>query len=120
VKLPLELGLGLGWRDELALFIERRSDLGFIELTSENFPLELPLPEPVKLLMARGITMVPHGLSLSLGSASRPDRKRLADLAGQAQRVGAPLVSEHIAFVRAEGESELSVLIRAMLNQGIK
>jgi uncharacterized protein (UPF0276 family) len=94
----------MGWRNELALFIERRSDLGFIELTSENFPLELPLPDPVNSLIARGITMVPHGLSLSLGSASRVDRKRLANLAAQAQRVGAPLVSEHIAFVRTEGE----------------
>jgi uncharacterized protein (UPF0276 family) len=84
--------------------IERRAGLGFVELTSENFPLELPLPEPVLALRRRGVTLVPHGLGLSLGSATRPDPARIKALANQAIRTSAPLVSEHIAFVRAEGE----------------
>ncbi len=29
------LGLGVGWRPELAFFIERRSGLGFVELMAE-------------------------------------------------------------------------------------
>ena len=28
--------LGIGWRPELALFIERRSDLSFVEILAEN------------------------------------------------------------------------------------
>jgi hypothetical protein len=51
----------------------------------------------------RGLQIVPHGVSLSLGGAERPDRARLARLASVAERVNAPLVSEHIAFVRAGG-----------------
>lgn len=97
------LGLGVGWRSALALMIERREGLGFVEITHEDFPLELPLPEPVESLRRRGVKVVPHGLGLSLGGAERPDKARLRTLAAQAARVGAPLVSEHIAFVRAEG-----------------
>ena len=51
----------------------------------------------------RGMQVVPHGISLSLGGAERPDPARLDHLASVAERVDAPLVSEHIAFVRAGG-----------------
>ncbi len=51
----------------------------------------------------RGLQVVPHGIGLSLGGAERPQRARLEHLASVAERVGAPLVSEHIAFVRADG-----------------
>jgi uncharacterized protein (UPF0276 family) len=96
------LGLGIGWRGELALPIDRRRDLGFVELVAEDFqPRELP--PPIERLMARGISIVPHGVSLSLGSAEPPDLTRLQTLARLAERCAAPLVSEHIAFVRGGG-----------------
>src|SRR5205085_90607 len=41
--------------------------------------------------------------SLSLGGAEPLDRDRLTALASLAERVAAPLVSEHIAFVRGGG-----------------
>ena len=47
--------------------------------------------------------MVPHGVRLSLGSADEPDPARVGHLAGLAERLGAPLVSEHVAFVRGGG-----------------
>ncbi len=46
---------------------------------------------------------MPHGISLSLGGAERPDPARLEALARLAVRFLAPMVSEHIAFVRAGG-----------------
>ena len=46
---------------------------------------------------------MPHGVSLSLGGAEPLDRDRLRHLARLAESAGAPLVSEHIAFVRAGG-----------------
>src|SRR5262249_1528304 len=46
---------------------------------------------------------VPHGVTLSLGSGEPPERDRLARLGSLARRVGAPLVSEHLAFVRGGG-----------------
>jgi uncharacterized protein (UPF0276 family) len=97
------LGLGIGWRPELALAISRRADLGFVEIVAEHVPAAGPLPPAVQQLISRGVQVVPHGISLSLGSADRPDPARLNHLASVARRAGSPLVSEHVAFVRANG-----------------
>jgi uncharacterized protein (UPF0276 family) len=43
------------------------------------------------------------GIGLSLGGAERPHPARLEHLPSVTERVGAPLVGEHIAFVRADG-----------------
>jgi hypothetical protein len=97
------LGLGIGWRPELALALDRRADLGWIELVAEEFDPSEPLPLPIRQLRARGVRVVPHGLSLSLGGAEPIDRRRVDRLARLAEVTGAPLVSEHLAFVRAGG-----------------
>jgi uncharacterized protein (UPF0276 family) len=102
VRLMKTLGLGIGWRPELALAIERRKGLGFVEVTAENIRLD-DIPAPLTQMVARGVPVIVHGLSLSLGGADRPDRRRLDHLARVAERLGARLVSEHLAFVRAEG-----------------
>jgi uncharacterized protein (UPF0276 family) len=98
-----ELGLGIGWRPELAHVIERHRGLGFVELTAENHDHSRPLAEPIRQLAKRGVRVVIHGLSLSLGGAEPPDPGRLAVLAGLARMADAPLVSEHLAFVRGGG-----------------
>lgn len=97
------LGLGIGWRPELALAIERDSRLGFIELLAEDLDPDGPLPAPIEKLRRRGLALVPHGVSLSLGSAEPPDAKRLDRLARLTHKLEAPLVSEHLAFVRGGG-----------------
>ena len=97
------LGLGIGWRPEIALFIERRTDLGWVEVVAENVSAPHRMPEAVLQLRERGLQVVPHGLSLSLGSAAPLDRKRTKALGDLARRLGSPLVSEHIAFVRGGG-----------------
>jgi uncharacterized protein (UPF0276 family) len=97
------LGLGIGWRPELALAIERRADLGFVEIVAQNFDPARAIPAPIRTLRDRGVKVVPHGISLSLGGAEPLDRSRVRRLAECATRLNAPLVSEHIAFVRAGG-----------------
>jgi uncharacterized protein len=97
------LGLGVGWRPELALAIERRAGLGFVEVLAEDLDPRGPLPAPVRRLRERGLPLVPHGVSLSLGGAEPPDPQALRSLGRLAERLGAPLVSEHLAFVRAGG-----------------
>ncbi|MBA2470870.1 MAG: DUF692 family protein [Pseudonocardiales bacterium] len=61
------------------------------------------LPEPLTQLRQRGVTVVPHGIRLSLSGAEDVDQHRVAHLARCAEVLDAPLVSEHIAFVRAGG-----------------
>jgi uncharacterized protein (UPF0276 family) len=93
--------LGIGWRPQLALAISRRADLGFVEVVAEHVPATGPLPRPLEQLLERGVRIIPHGVTLSLGGADRPDPRRLRHLAAVARRCRAPLVSEHVAFVRA-------------------
>lgn len=96
-----QLGLGVGWRPELALQIDRDAQIEFVEITAENHPHGLD--DALLRLLDRGMHIVVHGIGLSLGGAVPPDPARLARLADLARAARSPLVSEHIAFVRAEG-----------------
>jgi hypothetical protein len=96
-------GVGIGWRRELALFIDRTPGLGFVEVLSEHLPASGALPRSLERLRDRGVPMVLHAVSLGLGGAEPPDPRRLERLARQAEALGAVCVSEHLAFVRAGG-----------------
>ena len=96
-------GVGIGWRRELALFIDRAPDLGFVEVLSEHLPASGELPKSLERLRERGVPLVLHAVSLGLGGAEPPDPRRLERLARQAEALGAVCVSEHLAFVRAGG-----------------
>ena len=61
------------------------------------------VPPPFQKLRQRGVTVIPHGVSLSLGGAEPLDERRVEMLGNVAQMLDAPFVSEHIAFVRADG-----------------
>lgn len=96
-------GVGIGWRPEIAGFVAELPGLRFVEVVAEAVPASGPLPPGLAQLRERAVTVVPHGVRLSLGGAEPVDPTRVAHLATVAQRVDAPLVSEHIAFVRAGG-----------------
>jgi uncharacterized protein (UPF0276 family) len=98
-----DVALGIGWRQELSGFVLARKDLAFVEVLAEAFPPARPLPVGLEVLLGRKLTVIPHGVCLSLGGAEHPDSSRLAHLAGLAERVAALRVSEHVAFVRAGG-----------------
>ncbi|MEU2877200.1 DUF692 domain-containing protein, partial [Streptomyces sp. NPDC007070] len=106
------LGTGIGWRPEIADAVERMPDVDWVEVVSENLCPDHP-PESLKRLRARGVTVVPHGVSLGLGGAERPDEGRLTALAERALALGSPLVTEHIAFVRAGGAMTASPRLEA-------
>ncbi|MEU2583687.1 DUF692 family multinuclear iron-containing protein [Streptomyces avermitilis] len=106
------LGTGIGWRPEIADAVERMPGIDWVEAVAENV-CPGHLPESLLRLRERGITVVPHGVSLGLGGADRPDEARLAALAERAEALGSPLVTEHIAFVRAGGALTASPLLEA-------
>ncbi|POX48995.1 endonuclease [Streptomyces sp. Ru71] len=106
------LGTGIGWRPEIAEAVERMPGIDWVEVVAENV-CPGHLPESLRRLRERGVTVVPHGVSLGLGGADRPDAHRLAALAERAEALGSPLVTEHIAFVRAGGELTASPLLEA-------
>lgn len=103
----LSPGLGIGWRPGLAGPIARLSGLSFVEAVAENLHDHgrgIEVPAPLQELIDGGATVVAHGISLSLGSAGEVDQARLAHLRRAGEAVRAPLVSEHIAFVRSGGQ----------------
>jgi uncharacterized protein (UPF0276 family) len=96
------LGVGIGWRPEIDLTVERLPGVDFVEVIAESIRGER-LPASLLALRARGVPVLPHGVSLSLGGADPPQRDRLDHLAACVRALDAPLVSEHIAFVRSGG-----------------
>ena len=100
---PRPYGVGLGWRPEIAGFVAGLPGLRFAEVVAESVHPHGDLPDGLPALLDRGVAVVPHGVRLSLGGAEPVDPARVAHLAAVARRLTAPLVSEHIAFVRAAG-----------------
>ncbi|WP_329378064.1 DUF692 family protein [Streptomyces sp. NBC_01351] len=97
---PMEqLGVGIGWRPEIADAVERLPGLDWVEVVAENICAD-HLPDSLVRLRERGVRVVPHGVSLGIGGADRPDPAKLAALAERAVALGTPLITEHIAFVR--------------------
>ncbi|MGW0941166.1 multinuclear nonheme iron-dependent oxidase [Streptomyces sp. NPDC002623] len=108
----MRLGTGIGWRPEIADAVERMPGIDWVEAVAENV-CPGHLPDSLLRLRERGITVIPHGVSLGLGDAERPDQGRLTALAERAEALGSPLVTEHIAFVRAGGPLTASPRLEA-------
>ncbi len=108
----MKLGIGIGWRPEIAAEVEALTGVDWVEVVAENLCAD-HLPDSLVRLRERGVTVVPHGVSLGLGGADRPDAERLAGLAARAELLGTPLVTEHIAFVRAGGPLTASPRLEA-------
>jgi uncharacterized protein len=100
------LGLGIGWRPEIAGLIAALPGLRFCEVVAEALPVRRGraiAPPALDGLRGRGVTVVPHGTRLSLGGAEPLDPDRVSRFVAAAEALAAPLVSEHVAFVRAGG-----------------
>lgn len=97
-----DLGVGIGWRPEIDLTVERLPGVDFVEVLAESVTVD-PLPESLRVLRERDVPVVAHAVSLSLGGADPVDQRRVAHLAAVAEAVSAPLVSEHVAFTRGGG-----------------
>lgn len=97
-----ELGVGIGWRSEIDLTVERMPGVDFVEIVAENVHHD-HLPESLRVLRDRGIPVLPHAVSLSLGGADPVDGARIDHLAAVADALDAPIASDHVCFVRAGG-----------------
>jgi uncharacterized protein (UPF0276 family) len=96
-------GSSIAWRPPIADMLAELANAGslqFTEVVAENMTPGR-LPDGVVDLRRRGVVVIPHGVSLGLAGADIPDPARLARLADLARELEAPMVSEHVAFVRA-------------------
>jgi uncharacterized protein len=96
-------GSSIAWRGTIAATLTdlaASGSLRFTEVVAENLRPGA-LPESLLALRDQGVVVIPHGVGLGLAGADLPDAGRLARLRDLARELGAPLVSEHVAVVRA-------------------
>ena len=98
------LGVGLGFREPFLgdLFLHR-SEVDFLEIVADHYMTDSTEKARELELLADHFPLVPHALSLSLGSAEGLERDYLERLAALVNRLNPPWWSEHIAFTRADG-----------------
>ncbi|QWF76877.1 DUF692 domain-containing protein [Amycolatopsis sp. CA-230715] len=96
------LGVGIGWRPEIDLSIARLPGVDWVEVVAENLHVE-HLPASLLSLKQRGLPVLPHAVSLSLGGAEDLDTARVEHLAAVTDALDAPMASDHVCFVRAGG-----------------
>jgi hypothetical protein len=83
--------------------IESDSRVTFTEVIAEQFDACHPIPQAIRNLVQAQMPVIPHGIGLSIGDAYGPSTERLDALSHIAERLNAPLISEHATFVRAGG-----------------
>lgn len=95
-------GVGIGYRRELAhALLARPETVDFVEVVAEA--CREPAQRREASALAEVWPVVPHGVKLSLGSAEGIDVGRARDFGRLARELRAPVVSEHVSFVRAGG-----------------
>lgn len=94
-------GVGIGWRSEIADVLAGLPDLRWVEVVAEG--VMHGMPPALRQLRDAGVSVIPHGVRLGLGDADGLDPHRVQHFVRTADITGAPVVSEHIAFVRAGG-----------------
>ncbi len=100
---PPATKFGIGWRPELALAIARRETLDFVEIVADDFFDTARLPDALLEVVSRGVEVIPHCVSLSLGGAEQVDSSVIRKLDRVASLCKSRMVSDHLTFVRAGG-----------------
>lgn len=102
---PSVSGIAVAWRPAIAELLQTYAAsgrLGFTEVVAENMsPTQVP-----QAVTDLGVPVIAHGVTLGLAGADRPTADRLTRLAGLAEVLDSPFVSEHVAFVRASGSPD--------------
>jgi uncharacterized protein len=98
---PAAAPVGIGWRQpHYETLLERRPDLGFIEVHSENFFADGGATLAVLDAGREAYAVSLHGVGLALGSAAGLDAWHLDRLARLVERVQPDRVSDHACFAR--------------------
>lgn len=95
-------GVGIGFRPQLATaLLGAPGRVDFVEVVAEACRETRARREAAAV--AELWPVVPHGVKISLGSAEGIETSRAKELGDLARELRAPMVSEHVSFVRAGG-----------------
>ena len=96
------LGVGLGFRRGLAReIVEHRAEIDFLEITSDHYLRPTGHDRRELAELSHRFPLIPHGLSLSPGSAQAVDEAYLAETAELVARIQPAWWSDHLAMTRA-------------------
>ena len=65
------LGIGIGWRPEIALFIDRRDDISWVEVVAENVMKSREIPRAIAPSASAGRRSCPMASRCRLAARSR-------------------------------------------------
>ncbi|NED13051.1 DUF692 domain-containing protein [Streptomyces sp. SID9124] len=108
-----ELGVGLGYREELHdAILTHRDHIGWLEIVADRY-LDRPGQQLLRTLR-ESFVLVTHGLEMSIGSYAPLDTDYVDAVAALADAVDAPWASDHLCFTREEGVElhELAPVLR--------
>src|SRR5262249_35818916 len=109
-RLP-DLGVGVGLRtSHYPHILERKPDVDFFEILSENYLDTGGRPMYVLEQVADRYPIVMHGVSMSIGSADPLDREYLGKLKALADRTRALWVSDHLCWTGVAGRNTHDLL----------
>jgi uncharacterized protein len=80
--------------------IQALPELGFVEVMFEELHGRTKLPSGLAGLVERGVPVIVHGVTLSLGSDEPVSESRLSAMAEVVRRTNGCIASEHIAYTR--------------------
>lgn len=99
-----DLGVGVGLRSpHYAAVLDGEPSMDCFEIISENFMVAGGRPRDVLARLRRAYRVIPHGVSLAIGSVEPLDRRHLAGLRALADELDAPWISDHLCWGRAGG-----------------
>jgi uncharacterized protein (UPF0276 family) len=97
------LGSGLGYREEIAGDVLAAADeLDFVEVMTERYMWRDEALDDLRELADR-LTVIPHGVGLSIGTAGRVNGEYLRRVRMVCDVVGAPFYSDHLAITQVPG-----------------
>ena len=99
-----DLGVGVGFRaPHYGRILDERPPMDWFEVISENFMVAGGRPLDNLARLKDSYPVVPHGVSLAVGSVEPLDTDHLTRLRALVERLDPPWVSDHLCWGRAPG-----------------
>jgi uncharacterized protein len=97
------LGSGLGYRAQLKdQIFKSRNEIDFLEIITDQF-VNGPGRKEELAQICESFRVIPHGISLSIGSAMPVDKSYLRGIKSVSDFTESPYYSEHLCMTRAPG-----------------
>jgi uncharacterized protein (UPF0276 family) len=116
-----DLGVGVGLRTaHYAHILEKRPEVDFFEILSENYMDTGGRPLRVLEQVAERYPIVLHGVSMNIGSTDPLDREHLLKLKSLAARTRALWVSDHLCWTGVAGRNTHDLLPMPLSEEALR